>query len=89
VSGIQVVLIPDRQRDRTDLYKRGTSDQNGRFVMHTISPGDYKLFAWEDTDPFAYRDSDFMRKYEDLGTRVQVSEFSKLSVEAKIIPAGK
>jgi hypothetical protein len=89
VSRIEVVLIPDRQRERRDLYKRGLTDQNGRVTMFTIPPGDYKVFAWEDIEPFAYNDPDVLRRYEELGVPVKVSESSKLSVEARIIPAGQ
>lgn len=57
--------------------------------MRTVPPGDYKLFVWEDLEPGAYNDPDFIRKYEELGTLVKVSESAKLTVEAKIIPAGQ
>ena len=49
----RVVLVPEpRLRDRTDLFKVATLDQYGRFNMQGITPGRYKLFAWED-DPLA------------------------------------
>ncbi len=89
VPGIQAVLIPDRQRDRRDLYKTATSDQNGHFTIRSIVPGDYKLFAWEDLEPFAYNDPDILRKYEEQGELVKISESSKLNVEAKVVPAGQ
>jgi hypothetical protein len=89
MRGIQGVLIPDRQRGRRELYRTAISDQNGQFTIRNVAPGDYKLFAWEDLEPFAYNDPDFLRKYEDRAVPVKVSESSKLSVEARIIPAGQ
>jgi hypothetical protein len=89
MRGIQAVLIPDRQRDRRDLYRTATTDQNGQFVMRTVVPGEYKVFAWEDLEPFAYNDPDILRKYEDRGVTIKVSESARLMVEAKIIPAGQ
>src|SRR5437773_4019312 len=86
IQGIQAVLIPDRQRERRDLYKFAPSDQNGHFTMTTISPGNYKLFAWEDIEPGEYNDPDFLRKYDALGTPVQISESSKSTVEIKVLP---
>src|SRR5262249_51827842 len=56
MSGVQAVLIPDRLRNRSDLFKTATSGANGRFTMRGITPGDYKLFAWEDIEPFSYFD---------------------------------
>jgi hypothetical protein len=88
VTGIQGVLIPE-QRDRRDLYKTATTDQTGHFNIRTVPPGDYKFFAWEDLEPFAYNDPDFLRRYEERGTPVKISESSALTIEAKIIPAGQ
>ena len=85
MQGIQAVLIPDRQRDRRDLFRFATSDQTGHFTMNAIAPGDYKLFAWEDLEPGAYNDPDFLRKYEALATPVQISESSTSTVEVKVL----
>jgi hypothetical protein len=85
MQGIQAVLIPDRER--RNLYKFATSEQNGRFTMRAIAPRDYKLFAWEDLEPGAYNDPDFLPKYEALATPVKLSELSKAAVELRVIPA--
>ena len=87
VSGVQAVLIPDRLRNRTELFKTATSGANGRFTMRGISPGDYKLFAWEDIEPFSYFDSDVLRLFEALGKTVRIQENSRETAEVKIIPA--
>ena len=85
MQGIQAVLIPDRQRDRRDLFRFATSDQTGHFTMNAIAPGDYKLFAWEDLEPGAYNDPDFLRNYEAVATPVQISESSTSTVEVKVL----
>ena len=87
VPGVQAVLIPDA-RQRTELHKTATTDQTGRFVMRGLTPGDYKLFAWEALENYGYFDPDVMRRAEALGKPVHVGESSKLAVEGKIIPAG-
>ncbi len=84
---IQVVLIPDLHRERTDLYKSSTSAQGGRFTMRGITPGDYKLFAWEALEQFAYFDSDLVQRYEPQAKPVHVTESGKLTVEVSVIPA--
>jgi hypothetical protein len=88
VPGVQAVLIPDT-RGRVDLYRTATADQGGRFVMRGITPGDYKLFAWESLENYGYFDPDVMRQSESLGKALRVAESSKLSVEGRIIPAGR
>jgi hypothetical protein len=86
MPGIQAVLLPD-QRDRREFYRFANTDQNGHFTMRTIAPGDYKLFAWEDAEPGAYNDPEFLRKYEALATPVTISESATLSVAAKVLPS--
>jgi hypothetical protein len=86
VAGVQAILIPDTNRDRIDLYKTATTDQNGRFTLRGIPPGDYKLFAWEDLEPNGYFDPDLVRRSEAAGKAVRVAESSKQSVNVQVIP---
>jgi hypothetical protein len=87
MRGIQVVLIPDRQRERRDLFKSISSDQNGHITIRGITPGDYKLFAWEDIEPFSFYDPDVLQQYEQKGKAVNVMESSKITVDVNLIPA--
>jgi hypothetical protein len=89
VAGVQAVLIPDQNRDRTELFKTGTTDQSGRFTIKGITPGDYKLFAWETLENFGYFDTELVKKSESLAKIVHVAESSKSDVEVKVIPAGQ
>jgi len=87
VRGIPTVLIPDRNRERRELFKFAQSDQNGHFIMNGIAPGDYKLFAWEDIEPFSYFDPDVLKQFEDNGKPIHVVETTKETFEIKLIPA--
>lgn len=87
VAGSQVVLIPDRQRTRMELYKTALTTADGRFTIRGVPPGDYKLFAWEDIEPFSYFDAEVLRAYEQSGRSLRVQEASREQVELKIIPA--
>lgn len=87
-SGASVALVPEaRRRQRTDLFKSTTTDQYGRFTLRGIAPGEYKLFAWEELEPGAYRDAEFLRPFEDKGKTVRVEEGGRLTVELELIPA--
>jgi hypothetical protein len=87
VQAVQAVLIPERQRDRRDLYRTTVSDQGGRFTFLSIPPGDYRIFAWEDIEPFAYNDPEVLRQYEAQAVLVRIAESSRETVEVRIIPA--
>lgn len=85
VQGASAVLIPDRQRDRFDLYKTATVE-SGKFTLRGIAPGDYHVFVWEAIEPYAYFDADFLKRNESLGRPVHVSESSKESIDVRMIP---
>jgi len=85
---VEVVLIPS-DRALHDSYRTAVTDSNGQFSIRSIIPGDYKLFAWEDIEPYAYTDPDFLRRYEELGIPVRISESSKERLEARLITAGR
>jgi protocatechuate 3,4-dioxygenase beta subunit len=86
VRDTQAVLVPDQQRNRFDLYRTARSDQNGRFTFRGLPPGDYKVFAWELLEPFAYYDPEVMRVFEARGKLLHVTESSKQTVDVRIIP---
>jgi hypothetical protein len=87
IAGVQVVMIP-RDRTRADLYKFANTDQNGRFTIRGIPPGQYKLFAWEEIETNAFRDPEFLRLYEELGKAVGIVEGDRVTVDVRLIPAG-
>lgn len=88
ISGAQVVLVPEpARRGRHELFRATTTDQFGRFVLASIAPGEYKLFAWEDTEPGAYLDPEFLRPVEARGEAVRVQESGGYTVELRLIPA--
>jgi hypothetical protein len=87
VRGIPIALIPDRNRERRDVYKIAQTDQNGHFTMNGIAPGDYKVFGWEDIEPFSYFDPDVLKQFEDKGKPIHVVETTKETLEIMLIPA--
>jgi hypothetical protein len=86
VPGIQAVLIPARGINRIDLYKTSVTDDNGRFTMRGIAPGDYKIYAWEAIEQNSWFDSDLLQQYEQKGKFLHMTEGAKEIVEVKIIP---
>ena len=81
------MLVPDRARYRTDLYRTANTDPNGRFTFASVSPGDYKVYSWESIDDYAWFDPDILSRSGDRGRVVHVTETSSESVDVRIIPA--
>jgi hypothetical protein len=86
-AGAQIVLVPEQNRDRTRLFRAVMADQNGRFRVGEIVPGDYRLLAWEALEPYAYFSPELLRRFESRGVRVQVGPSSKQTLDLKAIPA--
>ena len=80
VSGATILLAPDR-RSRADLFESTTSDQNGHYEFAAIAPGNYKLFAWEDVEPKAWEDPDFLKDYEKQGEKMVLEPGARSTVD--------
>ena len=86
---MQVWIIPDSsRRSETRFFRAATTDQKGRFLLRGLTPGEYKLFAWEGLEPGAEQDPEFLKKYEEKGKAVSLRESSQESVTMKLTPVG-
>jgi len=79
-----VVAVPD-QKEATQRYKSGTTDQNGHYVLRGLAPGKYKLYAFDQIDAGAFYDPDYMAAFESKAETIEVSEGSKLTHELQLI----
>ena len=83
-----VVLVPDPPlRNHQELYSLKSSDSLGRFSMLGLPPGDFKLFAWETVDGVDYNDPDYIKTYENHGTRVHIEARRQQNVQLEVIRA--
>lgn len=86
VSGATVVAVPEPGlRIRPDRFYQAATDQNGRYQLKNVAPGDYKIFVWDDIEPGAWFDPDFLREIESRGEPVKLSakehETAKLHIQ--------
>ena len=91
---VTIVALPDAaNRGRTDLYRRTTTDRQGRFTMAGLAPIDYTFYAWDDVERGAWERPEFMHAFEGRGRFVRRREgkndpIAKASVELRRIDAG-
>jgi protocatechuate 3,4-dioxygenase beta subunit len=85
--GARVVLVPEANRRRPDLYRIGESDAKGAFTLHGVPPGNYLLFAWERVESNAYLNAAFLSRFEDQGVSVRVASGESLTATVHVIPA--
>jgi hypothetical protein len=85
MPGAQVVLIPVRNRERTELFRPVTADVNGHFSIPAVAPGEYTLAAWEAIEPFAFFDPSLIQQAEANGKPVRIGESSSQKVDITAI----
>lgn len=85
-SGSTVVLVPEEnRRQNSALYKTARADEQGRFVLNTVAPGRYKLFAWDSVPPGAHQNREFLATYEQRGVAVVVAPGARATAEIGLI----
>ena len=85
-AGVFVVAIPDApHRDQQWKYRSETTDQNGKFLLRGLIPGDYRIFSWDSGDDFDWYDGEQLKPYEDKGVPVSVQEGDRKTVQLTAI----
>jgi hypothetical protein len=88
-AGITVVLIPQEKdrRDRESFYRSATTDAAGGFTFKSLTPGEYRVYSWEEAEFGAWMDPDFMKPQEGRGEAVSIQEGARQAVQVNLIPA--
>jgi hypothetical protein len=59
---------------------------DGKFQIHGVAPGEYKIFAWETVLLTAWQNAEFLSKYESQGSAVSVKVKSIFGLRIRAIP---
>jgi len=85
-AGVWVVAVPDEAR-RTNfrLFKEQTTDQYGKFDLHGLAPGSYKVFSWTGIERGEWEDEEFLKPFESMGESVELQDEDVKTVNLKLI----
>jgi hypothetical protein len=84
--GVWVVAVPEKSRRKiARLFKSQTTDQYGKFDLHGMAPGEYKFFAWDGIESNAWEDEDFLKPFEEQGTKLELKDDDSTSVNLTAI----
>jgi hypothetical protein len=72
-------VLPDALLNRT-----ATTDQNGHFQFRNLPPGEYRLAAWEQTNP-NIQDPQFRAKFEGQAVTVKLTASAHANNDAPLI----
>lgn len=85
-----MVLVPQDEERANDpsSYRILTADSSGNFHDGSLSPGEYKAFAWESVDSSSkiYMDPDFTRPFEAEGPVVNLAGGGHADIKVRLIP---
>jgi hypothetical protein len=86
---VMVVMVPQEKerRDREAFYQTATTDFSGQFTFKSVTPGEYRAYAWEDAEYGAWMDPDFLKPLESRGEAVSVQESGRHAIQVNLISA--
>lgn len=86
-QGVTVVLVPAEasKREQMTLYKVALTDQYGKYSLTAVSPGSYKLFAWDNLEQGQWMDPEFLQSQESKGSSVTLKENSKELLDLAVV----
>jgi hypothetical protein len=77
-------LPPPTHRENLNLYETATTGQDGNFTIRGVAPGDYGILAWEDIEPNAWLNADFLKPLESQAQRVTVIGTSSIDLSLRV-----
>jgi hypothetical protein len=85
--GAIVTIAPSEasRQGRIELFRRTIADESGKFGF-IVSPGSYRVFAWEDIDVDAPRNLEFLRFFEAGARTVSAFESGRATIQVKMLP---
>jgi hypothetical protein len=84
-----VLLAPaGKFRHVMSWYRVGSADEKGHFEIKNATPGEYRLYAFEEFDQRSVEDPDFLTPFENSGTPVTLREGPNGPEKLSLIPAG-
>lgn len=87
-AGMFVVLAPEPFREEQQyLVRSAVSDQNGRFQLRSLRPGEYRLYAFEDPDVAYDRSPEALKPFEQHAMKVTLKEGERQAVQTGVLKA--
>jgi len=85
-AGVWVVAVPDEaRRGNSRLFKSQTTDQYGKYDLHGLAPGSYRIFAWAGIEQGEWEDPEFLRPQEAKGELLELQDEDAKTVNLKVI----
>ena len=70
------------------FYALAIADDSGHFEFKGVTPGRYKVYAFEELDPSAYEDPGFLKPFETLSEAFDAAEGARVGRQTQLILTG-
>lgn len=82
-----VVLAPaaPELQQASQMYRVASTQENGTFTFTGVRPGSYRLFAFEEVEPLAWLDPEFLKLVDSRGESVSVNEGDRTTRQLTLI----
>ncbi|MGA3025013.1 MAG: carboxypeptidase-like regulatory domain-containing protein [Bryobacteraceae bacterium] len=83
-----VLLAPAGKFSHVEsFFMMRPADEDGKYEIGGITPGSYKVFAFDHLGRDSTRDPDFMARIDPLGKPVEVHEGERINLDLEVLPA--
>jgi hypothetical protein len=81
------VAPPDGLASRLGLFRTTRTDSTGHFQTMGLAPGEYTVYAWDDSDVPMAEDAGFRQQFSSRATAVTIVPGGAAAVQVKVVPA--
>ncbi|MDX1983922.1 MAG: carboxypeptidase-like regulatory domain-containing protein [Bryobacteraceae bacterium] len=82
---VSVLLAPEGdKRQVLSLYTVENTTPDGHFILDGLTPGKYRVYAFEELNPRAYMDPDFLKPLAGLGKEIDLKEGDSFRLTDKL-----
>ncbi len=87
---VMVLLAPAGKFENVlSFYEVQASDENGRFTFKRVTPGHYKIYAFDRMERDEYWNPEFLKPYANVGEAFDVPDGARLDRTAFLIVRGE
>jgi hypothetical protein len=84
-AGVRVTLLSRNEARLGSSIQEATTDQNGRFNMRGIAPGDYRLYSWAGAEQNFWEDSGLIKSLQKQGQEITLNEGERKEIALRLI----
>ena len=81
-----ILLAPDSSKGAQYWnYRTAIADGSGAFALKGLAPGEYIVFAFNDSQESSWQNPEFLKQYESNGIKIKVGENGNETVQSTVI----